>query len=393
MSMLFFLNYRHPKIGTYPSLSMPPIYHTYSEKELIDKSKVSIEDGIQEMAVIYQHRGRQELYTIQQLLYGNVSYLYRLLHYILSLFEESFNPNRYEEDYSKISDSIHTLSDSHCFNENDREALISHISHIGQSIEKFRSILFNIYNFETASACHNLRNYFSMKPPNESQKMSEYITENHSSRRILLFETLTQNPIAFQHLLLTSSIEIEKVYPDNNSNPSNKHISIHFRENDIDIEHHFTLNATNIGMLYYTLLSAVLHDAIPEYTKPDDINKKHLAFNGLCSIIVMELLLIHWEKLSRSLNFFYNSGFGRNVFSQLIYKLAEELSGGNALLKNNNPVSQKFFEMHAELMNIIEMAESQKKEYRRNFTNYMNYIQTKKHGYSNIVHKYLKIGF
>ena len=392
MNILFFINYRYPKIGTYPSLSMPPIYHTYSEKELTDESKVSIEDGIQEMAVIYQHRGQQELYTIQQLLYGNVSYLYRLLHYILSLFEESFNPNRYEEDYSKISDLIYTLSDSHCFNENDREVLISDISHIGQSIAKFRSILFNIYNFETATACHNLRNYFSMKPPDESQKMSEYITKNHSSRRILLFETLTQNPIAFQHLLLTSSIEIEEVYPNNNSNPSNKHIQIHFRENDIDIKHHFTLNATNIGMLYYTLLSAVLHDNIPEYTKPDDINKKHLAFNGLSSIIVMELLLIHWEKLSRSLKFFYNSGFGRNVFSQLIYKLGEELSGGNPL-DRNNPVSQKFFEMHVELMHTIEMAESQIKGYRRNFTNYINYIQTKKHGYSNILHKYFKIGF
>ena len=198
MNMFFFINYRYPKIRTYPSLSMPPVYHTYLEKELTDASKVSIEDGIQEMAVIYQHRGRQELYTIQQLIYGNVSFLYRLLHYILSLFEETFNPNQYEEDYSKISDSIYTLSDLHCFNENDREVLISDISHIGQSIAKFRSILFNIYNFETATACHNLRNYFSMKPPNESQKMSEYITENHSSRRILLFETLTQNPIAFQ---------------------------------------------------------------------------------------------------------------------------------------------------------------------------------------------------
>lgn len=389
MNIIFFLSYRCPKIGTYPSLSMPPIYHTYSEKELTDKSKVSIEDGIQEMAVIYQHRGRQELYTIQQSLYRNASYLYRLLHYILSLFEESFNPNRYEEDYGRISDSIYTLSDSQCFNESDREVLISDISHIGQSIEKFRSILFNIYNFETATACHNLRNYFSMKPPNESQKMSEYITENHSSGRISLFETLTQNPIAYQHLLLTSSIEIEEVYPNNTSN---KHICIHFRENDIDIEHHFTLNATNIGMLYYTLLSAVLHDAIPEYTKPDDINKKHLAFNGLCSIIVIELLLIHWEKLSRSLKFFYNSGFGRNVFSQLIYNLGTELSGGNPL-SDTNPVGQKLFEMHVELMNIIEMAESQIKEYRRIFTNYIDYIQTKKHGYSNILHKYYKLGF
>lgn len=390
MNIIFFLNYRYPKIGTYPSLSMPPIYHTYSEKELTDKSKVSIEVGIQEMAVIYQHRGRQELYTSQQSLYGNASYLYRLLHYILSLFEESFNPNRYEEDYGRISDSICTLSNSQCFNESDREVLISDISHIGQSIEKFRSILFNIYNFETATACHNLRNYFSMKPPNESQKMSEYITENHSSRRISLFETLTQNPIAYQHLLLTSSIEIEEVYPNNNT--SNKRIRIHFRENDIDIEHHFTLNATNIGMLYYTLLSAVLHDAIPEYTKPDDINKKHLAFNGLCSIIVIELLLIHWEKLSRSLKFFYNSGFGRNVFSQLIYKLGKELSDGNPP-SDNNPVGQKLFEMHVELMNIIEMAESQIKEYRQNFTNYIDYIQTKKHGYSNILHKYYKLGF
>ena len=387
MDISVFINYWCPKIGTYPSLSMPPIYHTYSEKELTNDPKVRIEDGIQEIGVIYQHRERQELYTIQQSLYGNASYLYRLLHYILSLFEETFNPNRYEEDSGKISDSIYPLSNSQCFNENDREVLISDISHIGQSIEKIRSILFNIYNFETATACHNLRNYFSMKPPNESQKMSEYITENHSSQRILLFKTLTQNPIAFQHLLLTSSIEIEEVYPDNSSKPSNKHIRIHFREKDIDIEHHFTLNATDIGMLYYTLLSAVLHDAIPEYTKPDDINKKHLAFNALCSTIVMELLLIHWKKLSRSLKFFYNSGFQRNVFSQLIYKLGEELSDGNTLLDNNDPVCQKLFKMHVELMNIIEMAESQIKEYRRNFTNYMNYIQTPKGRYGNIFHK------
>ena len=72
MNIFFFINYWCPKIRTYPSLSMPPIYHTYSEKELINEPKVRIEDGIQEIGVIYQHRKRQELYTIQQSLYGNV---------------------------------------------------------------------------------------------------------------------------------------------------------------------------------------------------------------------------------------------------------------------------------------------------------------------------------
>ena len=376
--MLFLINYWSPNIGTFPNLSMPSMERTYLQMELTGKSEVSIENGIQEMEVMRKHKNLRELYNIQQLIYGNAAYLYRLLHRILSLFEETFNPNIYHNskgyDYSEISNSILNLLDSSDFNEDDREALSSHISHINQSLVKFHSILLNIYDIKTSTACHNLRNYFSISPPNKSlktskYKMSEYITENHSGQRIPLFQTFTKNPTAFKHLFLTSSIEIEKSPPDDKGNIKEKHIRIHFRERDIDIKAFFDLSTNSLGLLYHDLLSAILHDAIPHYTKPDDISKQYLASNTLCTIIVMELLLIHWKNLSKCLRCYYNNTFRRYVFSQVIYELSKKLP-------EDNPVSEKLFDSHVQLMDIIEAIEIERKKYTQNFANYMKYIQT-----------------
>ena len=133
------------------------------------------------------------------------------------------------------------------FNENDIKTLCVHLSHIGESIRKIHSILLSIFDIKTATACHNLRNYFSMTPPNESlKKMSDYITANHSGQRVSLFQTFTENPMAFRHLFLTTSIEIEKGPPNDKGNIKKDHIRIHFREKDIDIEAFFDLRTNSI---------------------------------------------------------------------------------------------------------------------------------------------------
>ena len=356
-------------MNTLPALSMPPIEHIYLGGESASKPEIEISKGIQEIEIIIKHNRRQEIYNIQQSIYRNTVCLYRLLYRILSLIEETFNPNSYyPKEYSEISDSIMNLLGSPEFNEDDITTLCVHLSHIGESIGKIHSILLSIFDIKTATACHNLRNYFSMTPPDESLKMSNYITANHSGQRISLFQTFTENPMAFWHLFLTHSIEIEKHPPNDKGNIKKDHIRIHFREEGIDIAD-FDLRTNSIGNLYYDLLSAILHDAIPHYTKPDDISKRYLACNTLCTIIVMESLLINWKNLSKCLKCYYNSAFRRYVFSPVIHELSKKLS-------EDNPVSKKLSDVHVQLMFIIEAIEIEKERYRQNFANYMKYVQT-----------------
>ena len=97
MNNLYFtiVNYTAPDIRTFPNLSIPPMEHVYLQRELTDRSEISIEKGIQEMEIIEKHENLRELYSIQQSIYGNTAYLYRLLYDILSLLEKAFNQNSY----------------------------------------------------------------------------------------------------------------------------------------------------------------------------------------------------------------------------------------------------------------------------------------------------------
>ena len=359
--------------------------YIYLQGESNNRSEINIQEGIQEIRTIMGHQNQRELYNIQQLIYGNTAYLYRLLHLILSLFQETFNPNSYYNnegyDYSKISNLISNLLNSSDFNENDQKILFSHISHIDQSLIKFHSILLNIYDIKTSTACHNLRNYFSITPPNKSLKMSEYVTENHSSQRIALFQTLTKNPTAFKHLFLTSSIKIDKSPSDSTGNITKEKVRIHFRENNIDLKDYFDLRINGIGVLYYDLLSAIIHDAIPNYTKPDDISKRYLATNTLCTIIVMESLLIHWKNLSKCLKCFYANWARKYTFSELIYEIFEKVS-------EDSPIHNNVQNLHIQFMRITEAIEKEKERYMKNFANYIKYLQREPQpSYSPIIHK------
>ena len=383
MNTLYFViaNYQSPDIRTFPNLSIPPMEHVYLRKELTDRFEVSIEKGIQEMEIIGKYDGLRELYSIQQAIYSNTAYLYRLLYGILSLLEKTFNRNSYipndgyyqdeADKHSKIWRSINRLLD-------DTLLLKSknlHLNHINESLVKLHSILLELHNIKTATACYSLRNYFSITPPYKPAKadkyeMRDYIRDNHSDRSDRLFRTFTENPNAFKHLFLTSSIEID---PRNDQGDTkNNHIHVHFRdsEQDSDIKSHFALDIRHIGLLYQTLLSAILHDEIPNYTKPDNISRRYLACNTLATIIVMELLLIHWENLLDGLQCYYNDEMERYTFSKAFREIREKVSEDDPI-----EVQKNVGTLHGKFMLIIEAIDAEKERYKQNFANYMNYIE------------------
>ena len=380
--MIYLGNYTSPDIRTFPNLSIPPMEHVYFQRELTDRSEVSIERGIQEMVIIEKHENLRELYSIQQSIYGNTAYLYRLLYDILLLLEKTFNQNSYipsggyHEDeadkYSEIWKSINRLLDD--------TLLINsknlHLNHINESLVKLHSILLELYDIKTTTACYSLRNYFSIAPPNKPAKadkyeMRDYIGDNHSNRNVQLFRTFTENPNAFKHLFLTSSIEID---PRNHQGVTKKNNTrVHFRdsEKDIDIKRYFNLDMRQIGLLYQTLLSAILHDEIPNYTKPDNISKRYLACNTLATVIVMELLLIHWEDLLEGLQCYYNDEMERYTFSRAFHEIGEKVSEDDPI-----EVQKNVQNLHSQFMRIIGRIDTEKERYKQNFANYMNYIET-----------------
>ena len=383
MNNLYFaiVNYKSPDIRTFPNLSIPPMEHVYLQRELTDRSEVSIEKGIQEMKIIEKHENLRELHSIQQSIYGNTAYLYRLLYDILSLFEKTFNQNSYipsggyyedeADKYREIWKSIGNLLDDTLLVNSEN----LYLNHINESLVKLHSILLELCDMKTATACYSLRNYFSISPPNKPPKvnkyeMRDYITDNHSNRSDRLFRTFTKNPNAFKHLFLTSSIEID---PRNDQGDTKKnHTRVHFREKDIDIKKYLNLNTKNIGLLYHTLLSTILHDDIPNYTKPDNISRRYLAANTLATIIVMELLLIHLEDLLEGLKCFYNDEMERYTFSRAFREICKKVSKDDPI-----EVQKNVQNLHTHFQLIIGRIDTEKERYKQNFANYMNYIETK----------------
>ena len=356
--------------------------HVYLQRELTDRSEVSIEKGIQEMVIIGKHENLRELYSIQQSIYGNTAYLYRLLYDILSLLEKTFNQNSYtpsggyygdEADKgSEIWKSInHLLDDTLLINSKNL-----HLNHINESLVKLHSILLELYDIKTATACYSLRNYLSIAPPNKTAKadkyeMRDYIGDNHSNRNVQLFRTFTENPNAFKHLFLTSSIEIDPRNDQGDTQKNNTRVHFKDSEKDIDIKRYFNLDMRHIGLLYQTLLSAILHDNIPNYTKPDNISKRYLACNTLATIIVMELLLIHWEDLLEGLQSYYNDEMERYTFSRAFREICEKVSEDDPI-----EVQKNVQNLHTHFQLIIGRIDTEKERYKQNFANYMNYIET-----------------
>ena len=393
MNTLYFViaHYQSPDIRTFPNLSIPPMEHIYLQKELTDRSEVSIEKGIQEMEIIGKHENLRELYSIQQSIYGNTAYLYRLLYDILLLLEKTFNQNSYipsegyyedeADKYREIWKSIGNLLDGTLL-VNSKNL---YLNHINESLVKLHSILLELCDIKTATACYSLRNYFSISPPNKPPKankyeMRDYITDNHSNRSDRLFRTFTKNPNAFKHIFLTSSIEID---PRNDQGDTKKnHTRIHFREKDIDIKKYLNLSTENIGLLYHTLLSTILHDHIPNYTKPDNISRRYLAANTLATIIVMELLLIHWEDLLEGLQCYYNDEMERYTFSKAFNEIGKKVSEDDPIEVQKNAVK-----LHSKFMMIIRAIDAEKERYKQNFANYMNYIETEPRNLAPIHHK------
>ena len=172
-----------------------------------------------------------------------------------------------------------------------------------------------------------------------------------------------------KHLFLTSSIEID---PRNHQGVTKKNNTrVHFREKDIDIKTYFNLDMRHIGLLYQTLLSAILHDEIPNYTKPDNISKRYLACNTLATVIVMELLLIHWEDLLDGLQCYYNDEMGKYTFSRAFNEIGKTVSEDDPIEVQKNALN-----LHPQFMRIIKAIEAEKERYKQNFANYMNYIET-----------------
>lgn len=374
MNVLYYINYNAPPIKTFPNLSMPPVEHIYLHGKSKNKPEIDIKKGINEIGFLSYNKDYYELYNIQQALYRNTSCVYRLLCMTLLSLEKAFNPNTYNVDYSEISSPMLGMLSASDFNGINGENLSSYMIYMEESLIKIHATLLNIYNTRTATAAYNLRSHFSITPPNyrlkslSKYKMSDFITEHHLSHRIRIYQMLTANPIAFKYLFLDGHVESKRI--------SNNKIRIYFSRanmkptNYVPTRYEFSLNVKGIGLLYQTFLSAILHDAMPNYARPDDISQRHLAINTLCTIIVMELLLIHWDHLSKYLQFYYNQDQGVYTFCKLLSDLSKQMED------NNTTISQRLFNMHVQLMDIISTAEMEIKNYRSNFTNYMEYMKS-----------------
>ena len=92
-------------------------------------------------------------------------------------------------------------------------------------------------------------------------------------------------------------------------------------DNHVKEEGAITIQVHSIGMYFYSFLSKIMHQAMPNYLLPNSrISRDYVDYNILLSIICMEILLVVSEKLKQALLFEENENefFDSKIFREIM---------------------------------------------------------------------------
>ena len=169
-------------------------------------------------------------------------------------------------------------------------------------------------------AANNLRSLFAFKI---EEQLTDIINEGCSDKDYLksLLERMKCEG-AYNHLFRTQSACVE-----NCNNTEKETIKVSFvLDSDREIREKGTLKieVDSIGSFFYSFLSKILHQAMPNYLLPNSRKSSdYTDYNILLSIICMEILLIVSDKLKEALLFeeSENEFFDSKIFRDISNKI------------------------------------------------------------------------
>lgn len=249
-----------------------------------------------------------EIYSVEQNVFMNVSTFFNSLCQHLVLIEEVFNINYYEgEEQRKVIGLVNAdrETDNNLYNTlyfaNNIVNFISHVLHDLQKNDGWK-------------AANNLRGLFAFRV---EKQLTDIIDEEYSDKDYLksLLECMKCEK-TYKHLFRTQSACVE-----NCDNTKKETIEVSFvldSDNLIKEKGSLKIEVHSIGSCFYSFLSKILHQAMPNYLLPNSRKSSDYAdYNVLLSIICMEILLIVSEEIRKSFLFEENES---GVFDSKIYR-------------------------------------------------------------------------
>lgn len=253
-----------------------------------------------------------EIYSVQQDTFMNVSTLFNTLCRYLILIEETFNINYYSKEELGEVMRLGNVGDA----ETDTN-LYNALSLANNMVNFMSHVLYDLQKNDGWKAANNLKGLFAFK--SEGRNLTTVIDDERSDQDYLksLLERM-KSEVTYKHIFRTQSASVE------DANGKQETIQVSFI---LDADDHvretsaLEIEVQSIGSFFYSFLSKIMHQAMPNYLLPNSHKSSDYAdYNILLSIICMEILLVVSEKLKQALLFDENENefFDSKIFREIM---------------------------------------------------------------------------
>lgn len=255
-----------------------------------------------------------EVYSVQQDAFMNVSAFFNSLCQYLTQIEETFNINYYDNEERRQVMSLVSADDE----KTDKNLHIA-LSLANNMVNFMSHVLYDLQKNDGWKSANNLRGLFAFKT--ERRNLTTVIDRERSDKDYIksLLECM-KCEVTYKHLFRTQSACVES------GNTKKETIKVSFvLDSDKKIKETGSLKIEvhSIGSFFYSFLSKIMHQAMPNYLLPNSRRSSDYAdYNILLSIICMEILLVVSEKLKKAFLFQENGNefFDSKVFRGIMNK-------------------------------------------------------------------------
>ena len=253
-----------------------------------------------------------KIYSVQQNIFMNVSTFFNVLCQHLCLIEETFNINHYDQnEHSGVMGLVNVSSKKTDTN------LYNALSLANNMVNFMSHVLYDLQKNDGWKSANNLRGLFAFKT--EGQNLTTVIDEERSDQDYLksLLEHM-KSDATYKHIFRTQSAAVE------DANTKKETIKVFFvldYDKQVKEAGSLTIEVHSIGHFFYSFLSKIMHQAMPNYLLPNSRKSSdYTDYNILLSIICMEILLVVSEKLKNAFLFEENENefFDSKIFREIM---------------------------------------------------------------------------
>ena len=274
-----------------------------------------------------------EVYSVEQETFMNITIFFNALCQLLFQIEKTFNINYY--DGAELRKVMGLVDGDKKTDDNLKKAL-----YFANNMVNFISyVLYDLQKNDGWKSANNLRSLFAFKVEEQTQ-LTDIIDLECSDKDYLksLLERMKCKK-TYNHLFRTNSAFVESC-----SNTKKETVKVSFLldfDKKIKEKETLKIEVDSIGSFFYSFLSKIIHQAMPNYLLPNSRKSSDYAdYNILLSIISMEILLIVSQKIMDSFLFeesengFFDSKIFRSIIEKMDYDDQEITSFQNRIYES-----------------------------------------------------------